>query len=218
LTFDKVVGSQFDVLVKFDKQYPYGDKEDAFKAFTERIGNTKSSRFLVAEVGVQDYGDKLNMDLSERFNVQTSSFPVYKLFKAGSTTPIEYTSDITADSLSAFVKQELKIWIGLPGCLEPFDKLAQQFMEASSEDSRNSLLSNSAALAETVSEKEKESAQFYVLVMKRVAEKGKTWLSEEPGRISKLVASKITDQKKAQLKQRLNILLSFNTPLPTKEL
>ena len=27
---------------------------------------------------------------------------------------------ITADGLSTFVKQELKVWIGLPGCLEVF--------------------------------------------------------------------------------------------------
>ena len=35
-TFDKLVGGFFDVLVKFDKQYPYGDKEDAWKDLSGR--------------------------------------------------------------------------------------------------------------------------------------------------------------------------------------
>ena len=50
LTFDKIIDGSRPVVVKFDKQYAYGDKEDAFKAFaTEMAGST----LVVAEVGVQ---------------------------------------------------------------------------------------------------------------------------------------------------------------------
>ena len=39
VSFPKIVGSShFDVLVKFDKSYPYGDKEDQYKEFVKTIG------------------------------------------------------------------------------------------------------------------------------------------------------------------------------------
>ena len=54
------------------------------KAFApSRVGELNLPDLLLAQVGVQDYGDKLNEDLRERFSVKADDFPVFFLFKAG---------------------------------------------------------------------------------------------------------------------------------------
>lgn len=51
------------VLVKVDKQYPYGEWEDAYKGFLDDVVDTP---LIVGEVGVQDYANMDNDDIRER--------------------------------------------------------------------------------------------------------------------------------------------------------
>merc|ERR1719421_1113842 len=91
-TFDKIVDGSRNVLVKFDKSYSYGDKEDAWKAVAKAVEDKPG--VLLAVVGVQDYGDKLNDDLRERFGVSTDDFPVFKLFLKGSEKPKDFGGEV----------------------------------------------------------------------------------------------------------------------------
>eukprot|EP01012_Entosiphon_sulcatum_P032970 TRINITY_DN41822_c0_g1_i1.p1 TRINITY_DN41822_c0_g1~~TRINITY_DN41822_c0_g1_i1.p1 ORF type:complete len:236 (+),score=64.10 TRINITY_DN41822_c0_g1_i1:27-734(+) len=207
ITFDKLVGTQnFNVLVKFDKQYPYGDKEDAWKDFAKRMGEHKFNDLLLAQVGVQDYGDKLNDDLRERFGVKTDDFPVFKLFRKGSAEPITYTGAVKADDLTRFLKEELKIYIGLPGCLEGFDKLATGFLSANDKDAR---LVSAEKAAKALQGDDKATADTYVNAMKKIQAKGSDFLSSERKRLEKLIESKVSDDKKKAMRTKLNILASF---------
>lgn len=83
LSFDKVI-KRFDaVLVKFDVAYPYGAKHESFAKFAEQL-TVHIDNFLVATVGIKDYGERENSQLAERFKVGTE-YPVIKLFTNGNT-------------------------------------------------------------------------------------------------------------------------------------
>ena len=49
-TFNKLVGSAFTVVVKFDKEYPYGEQHDNYKAVAEALSHTQG--VLVGHVGI----------------------------------------------------------------------------------------------------------------------------------------------------------------------
>ena len=81
LTFDKIVKRFSAVLVKFDIAYPYGEKHEVFAKFSEQI-TPQIDDFLVAAVGIKDYGEKDNSKLADRYNVG-DQYPVLKLYKNG---------------------------------------------------------------------------------------------------------------------------------------
>merc|ERR1711879_504386 len=75
-------------LTKIDKNYAYGEKEDAFKEICKLSYAVQD--LLVAEVSVEEYGDKQNADLAERFGVKESDFPTYFLFKGSVENPVKF--------------------------------------------------------------------------------------------------------------------------------
>lgn len=207
LTFDKVIGKHKAVLVKFDKQYAYGEKEDEFKKFAEK--SSSQPDLLVAEVGVSEYGEKENDDLRERYNINKEDFPVYKLFKQNEDTPIDFKGEIKADELSKFVKTNSRLWIGLPNCIEKFDRLAEELLASDSSGYADIIQKAEKVLEESTDDKEKVTGDIYVKIMKKIQEKGVNYVDSEVARVQKLLKDKITDKKKDQFKKRLDILTSF---------
>lgn len=162
---------------------------------------------LLGVVGVQDYGDKLNDDLRERFDVSTDDFPVFKLFGSGDVKT--FSGDVTEENLKRFIKNECGIWLGLEGCLEEFDMLAEKFMKAANAD-RPSILDETVAAGDTLQDEAAQvSAKVYVRVMKKVLSKGEVYLSTEPERLQRLIDGNISEGKKEEFRKRLNILPSF---------
>lgn len=212
--FNKVIEKHKVVLVKFDETYPYGGKQDAFKEVAK--ASVSQPDLLVAEVHVADYGEKENQDLAEKFGLTKESFPAYKLFTDGNSKEPKATFSgdvLQADSIKNFVVKESGLWLGRPGCLEAFDRLVPEFMKAS-DDKRASILTDAERTKQELQkEEEKLAADTYIKTMKKVLDKGNTFIKEEVTRVEKLRSGKVSDNKKRQLGDRLNILTSFQLGL-----
>ena len=134
LTFDKIVDGSRQVLVKFDKQYAYGDAEDAFKETAEKLGELKSG-LVIAEVGMQDYGDDPeNKKLHDKYEINKDDFPVYKLFPKGGGAPLDgpKKADGSKDDQKGALGSFLKVNAGVntfmgKGQIGAFDDLAEKF-------------------------------------------------------------------------------------------
>lgn len=215
-TFDKVIPKFKAVLVKFDKQYPYGEKQDEFKKVAE--SSISQPDLLVAEVPVQDWGEKDNADLATRFDIKNDDFPEYRLFLQGKADPVAYTGDETrADDIKKFIVKESGLWLGLPACIQEFDELVKRFLHAAADD-RKSIVAEAETLKETITDPaKKERAVVYVKTMQKVIENGDGYIKTELARVDKLSDGKVSDKKKAQLKERSSILTSFQLQLTMKD-
>ncbi|XP_005102188.1 endoplasmic reticulum resident protein 29 [Aplysia californica] len=210
--FDKVIEKHQAVLVKFDETYPYGKKQDIFKEVAK--ASLKQPNLLIAEVQVADYGDKDNSDLAERFGIKKEDFPAYRLFiKGNSKDQIKYTGNSEDEgAIKTFVMRESGLYIGRPGCLEEFDRLVKEFYGDA--DKRDAVLKKAEAAAEKLnSDEEKASADMYIKTMRKIIEKGDNFVESEVTRVEKLRSGKVSDKKKEQLGDRLNVLSTFQIRL-----
>ena len=189
--------------------YPYGTKHDEFAKVAEAAHTVPD--LLVGEVGVKDYGEKENADLAERYKVNKDDFPVVKLFVADVSEPYTFSdSEFTADNIKKFIRTKSNVHIGLPGCLEAFDKIAAKFSQASDPEVRKALLREAEDLWDnTTGRADQKTAEVYVKTMRKALDKGDEFVSSELKRVQSLAKGKISKEKKEEMQQRINILQSF---------
>ncbi|XP_015786819.1 endoplasmic reticulum resident protein 29 [Tetranychus urticae] len=212
LTFDKVVGKFKAAVVKFDIQYPYGEKHDEFGVLANSLKNNDD--ILVAEVGVQDYGENENQDLADKYGVKKDDFPVVKLFISSNLDkPIDFpaSEDFKADNLKNFIRKHTGIRMILDKCLGDFDNIASEFMNSEiSKDQQAKLLEKAQSQATKLTkEDDKKSADIYIKLMQKVIERGSKFIESEKVRVKNIMDGKISKTKKEEMQARLNILASF---------
>ena len=197
-------------MVKFDIQYPYGEKHEEFEKVTKSVTN---SDLLLAEVGVNPYGDKENMDLCEKYSVSIDSFPVIKLFIGGDlNNVIDFTDEFTADSIIRFIRKHSGIKITLNMGLKEFDELAQRFIDLKTEEERiDSLNIAKQHLNQLTEQKLKKVAEIYVKIMEKVLKIGNEFIRSETQRLNGILSQKLTENKKNEIQTKLNVLLNFST-------
>ncbi|XP_069788898.1 endoplasmic reticulum resident protein 29-like isoform X2 [Narcine bancroftii] len=203
-------------LVKIDTQYPYGEKQDEFKKLAENSASSKD--LLVAEVGISDYGEKENSELGVKYKVEKDDYPVYLLFTNGDLeNPVRYTGEIKQETIQQWLKTK-GVWVGMLGCLEEYDLLAQEFSSTSSQEERQKIMVKVKNMMGGLPQLENKLAEQYYKIMSKVLAQGDLFVHSEIARIGKLLdESKMSSAKKMDFQKRQNILSSFQIPSRAKE-
>jgi len=218
----------FSVFAKMDKSYAYGDKEDAFRALCKLAHHVRD--LVVAEIPVQEYGEKENDDIREKFGVKVEEFPVFFLFKGSTESAVRFEgfpdpkavkpatwddeedgaweapmkSDITTENLALWLRRH---GIKMPaiGTIPELDQLAQHFMSAGGKQED---LEEATRLAREDFASDPKAA-IYVKVMEKVLEKGPVYVEKELVRVKRIMAGKMTPEKQSQMADKHRVLSAF---------
>eukprot|EP00435_Cladocopium_sp_Y103_P019252 s1297_g4.t1 len=209
-TFSKVTSLPgWSFFVKFDQSYAYGEKEDEFKLLCKHAHQVP--HFMMAEVPVQEYGDKENDDLRDQFKLTKEDFPAYFLINEASPVPgLRYTGNVKADLLVTWLRRQ-KIPIPSLGTIDELDQLAEKFMK---EGAADAVLDEAKKVAEGIPDKK---AAIYIKIMQKIKEKGEGYVAAEVERVGKISGVSLAAEKKAELEEKLKILEIFHSAQKPKE-
>jgi len=154
-------------------------------------------------------------DLGQKYEV--SGYPTIKWFPKGNKDGEAYNGGRTPEDFVQFLNENTGTQRVLGGGLnkkagrfEKFDTLAKQFMEAP--DKRDFVMSE---LEKAIAKEKgiiKDHAKFYTLAMKRILEKGESFIQNEQARLRRLVESTSVKPKNRDLfTVRMNILDAFES-------
>jgi endoplasmic reticulum protein 29 len=203
-TFDQVTQIPgYSFLVKFDQSYAYGEKEDEFKVLCKTAYN--ANKFLVAEVPVQEYGDKENDDLRERFKLKKEDFPAFLVFNEANKDGLKYTGAVKAADIAAWLRKQ-KIPMPAIGTIAELDEIVQKFLKEGLSDTHV----EAAKKIVEESYKTDKKAQMYLKIMEKVKAKGEGYVADETKRLTKVLEGKLAPEKKSELSDKLKVLHSFN--------
>mmetsp|Transcript_5608 Transcript_5608/g.9351 ORF Transcript_5608/g.9351 Transcript_5608/m.9351 type:complete len:242 (-) Transcript_5608:70-795(-) len=201
-TLDKVLAMPgHSVLVKFDKSYAFGEKEDEFKTLCKLAYSVQN--FLIGEVPVQEYGDKENDDLRERFKIGKDDFPVYFLFNEKNKEGKKYSGAIKAADIGTWLRQN-QVRMPAIGTIDELDVIAKKFMK----EKADADIEAAKKLAEEDYKTDRKAA-MYVKIMQKIKEKGDGYIESETKRVSKILEGKVTPDKAAEMNDKLKILGIF---------
>jgi len=202
-TFDKVLALDgYSVLAKFDQSYAYGEKEDEFKVLCKLAHGVP--KFFVAEVPVQEYGDKENDDLRERFKLTKDDFPAYFLFSEANKEGLRYSGAVKADAIGSWLRRN-QVKLSLLGSIAELDEVVKRFFQSGFADSE---IDAAKKLAEGQYSTDKK-AGVYVKIMQKIKEKGEAYVEAESTRVGKILEGKVTPEKSAELNDKLKVLSVF---------
>eukprot|EP01013_Petalomonas_cantuscygni_P017550 TRINITY_DN34717_c0_g1_i1.p1 TRINITY_DN34717_c0_g1~~TRINITY_DN34717_c0_g1_i1.p1 ORF type:complete len:265 (-),score=67.96 TRINITY_DN34717_c0_g1_i1:217-1011(-) len=229
-TIDKVIDGSQTVLLRFDREFPYGEANDAFKAVALRAASARN--VIVATVGIMTYGDKMNQDVAERFGFKNAgveldykdlddNFPKFVLFPKGvaatdASKAIRFEKTVSTDNLLTFLRKDGGVRIGLPGTLTQLTEHVEAFMSAAKAGDKKKMMQHAQAAKDAVAADATlgtgplaDTAAYYAKVFDKVTEVGVEYVPKEISRIEKLSGNAMSAVKKQQFTLRRNVLASF---------
>jgi len=144
-----------------------------------------------------------------------TGYPTIKFFPKDNKEGETYNGGRTPQDFVDFINQragtERTVGGGFSeqaGRNSELDEIAREFITTPA--SRKSLLERATKIVDSLPEKVKEFAKFYILTMKRISEKGDKFASEEALRLKRLLESgSINSKNVEQFSKRLNIVKQF---------
>ena len=129
---------------------------------------------------------------------------IFSWYPKGSTEGVDFSGDAEdAAEVTAFVHAQLS-----PE-LTQLKSLAAKFAGAAA-DAQSKLLADAHALVEKLSESAQRTGKTYVAMMKRVQERGATFVNNEKDRLARLIdSSSVSKDKIKDFKTRLAALRDF---------
>lgn len=203
-TFDKVLGiPNTTFLVKFDKSYAYGDGEDEFTELCKLAHPVPN--FFVAEVPVQEWGDKENDDLREKFTLNKDDFPVFLMFPPSDKKGVKYSGEVKAEALSAWLRK-MEIPIAPFGTIGELDAIARLYLDDGSFPVGQIIAARKLVLEKYPADRK---AALYVKIMERLGERGEGYLRAEETRIRALLEGRLTAEKIGELNDKLKVIAAL---------
>jgi len=208
--FDKIVkDTKKDVLIEF--YAPWCGHCKKLAPDYEKVAATfqNDPNVVIASLDADKY-----RDLAQQYEI--SGYPTLKWFPKNNKDGEAYNGGRTPEDFVQFINEHTgtQRTLGgflnkLAGRIEKFDTLAKKFIE--NEDERAAILSDLEKAAAKEKGAAKDHLKFYALSMKRIIEKGVTFVKNEQARLRRLVeSSSVSPKNRDSFTIRANILDAFS--------
>lgn len=106
----------------------------------------------------------------------------------------------------------------LPGCIEELDILADKLMTTTDAGSKGKIIIEAEKARDKLKEEKAKKADIYIKLMHKIVSDGDSFIDKEMERVKKVSEGKVSESKKKQLEERINILKSFSRQKSKDEL